>query len=213
MYLSYLGPGSWFFHIRSSSVLTVGSGWSLMAAGWLPGCSQGLEIHIWRAGICDNWDILVYWYGRNIPFLNTNRSRLSCWQKNILSISHTMSFPGGQKESSLKTTTCGTYHLLPAGPLSDSHAVRCPGSGWWGPGRPCGIRPGWLRAVVKTAGQPCILANTWVLSTQPPFYGAQQEKLLVGVPGRKTCFSPEPLIFLPFFWWPGIFQCFIVFYI
>ena len=52
---------------------------------------------------------------------------------------------------------------------------------------------------MKTAGQPCMLANTWVLSTQPPFYGAQQEKLLVGVPGRKTCFSPEPLVFLLFF--------------
>ena len=41
-------------------MLTVGIDGSLMAAGWLPGCSQGSEIHVWRAGICDGCDILVY---------------------------------------------------------------------------------------------------------------------------------------------------------
>ena len=112
------GALSCIFRSWVSSWLIVGSGCNLMAARWhvcfptrIP---QGSSTH--AAGLqSDDCYILVYWYGRNIPFLNTNRSRLSCWQKNILSISHTMSFPGGQKESSLKTTTCGTYHLLPAG--------------------------------------------------------------------------------------------------
>ena len=58
MHLSYLSPVFCVFHILSSSVLTVGSGCSLMAARlhryFLPSwVTLGSGIHIWRARITD----------------------------------------------------------------------------------------------------------------------------------------------------------------
>ena len=61
MHLSYVGQASCVFHILSCSGLPIGSGCSLMSAklrdpppSWV----------LWRAGIADDCDILVYCYGR-----------------------------------------------------------------------------------------------------------------------------------------------------
>lgn len=69
--------------------------------------------------------------------------------------------------------------------------MRLPGSGWWGAGGPA-WRSAWVIEGCGGHSWPCVLAKAWALSTQAPFYGAQQEKLLV--PGRKKCFSPELLV-------------------
>ena len=57
----------------------------------LPGCPQGSEIHIWRAEITDDPDILVYWYGRkysifSIPYPKDSiyNHKLEFWSPTIL---------------------------------------------------------------------------------------------------------------------------------
>ena len=62
MHLSNLGPVSCIFPQCSP---TGSSCW--ITGIVLPGCSWGSEIHIWRAGITDDSDILVYWYSRKYP--------------------------------------------------------------------------------------------------------------------------------------------------
>ena len=57
----------------------------------LPGCPQGSEIHIWRAEITDDPEILVYWYGRkysifSIPYPKDSiyNHKLEFWSLTIL---------------------------------------------------------------------------------------------------------------------------------
>jgi len=66
IYISAIWAGILYFHILSSSGLTVGSGCGPKAArscgysSWAP----------WRIGIADDCDILVYWYGRKYSFFH-----------------------------------------------------------------------------------------------------------------------------------------------
>ena len=64
-HLSSLGSASWdlIFHILSS-LLTGGDGSSSVAAGKQVLLFLGSEIHMWRAGIPEGCDMLVYWHSR-----------------------------------------------------------------------------------------------------------------------------------------------------
>ena len=79
MHLCYLGPVSCIFHPLSSSVLTIKRGCSLVDARSHRYSSSlvplGSGIHIWRARITNDCEILVYWYGKNYSI-----SHLCSWQ-------------------------------------------------------------------------------------------------------------------------------------
>ena len=70
MHFGYLGPVSCVFSYPEF-LRVHGRKW-LQPEGWLsdgagvllPDCPSGSGIHIWRAEITDNCDILVYSYGR-----------------------------------------------------------------------------------------------------------------------------------------------------
>ena len=66
-----------FFHIPSTSVLTVGPGCSLMAARWC----RSSPVVPWRAGIADDCDILVHWCGRkhSISHMGNPMDRRTWW--------------------------------------------------------------------------------------------------------------------------------------
>ena len=64
--LSFLGTVSCVFHILSSSMLTVGSGWSLVAARshrysfWVPFGLRNLHLEIWNSWLLSNSCLLIW---------------------------------------------------------------------------------------------------------------------------------------------------------
>lgn len=119
--------------------------------------------------------------------IKPNIKKRSCWNRNILSVRHTMASPSDKKELCLKITT--SDWLKPPLAWAIMRQWHMETSLLWPVCTGLHLDLGSLRIA---GGHSCASVCWWrpcVLFTQTLFYGAKQEKLLVGVLGSKTCFS------------------------